>query len=94
MGASCMADALPEQHVPPASCTACTACHAQVDNYQGEEADVVIASLVRSNKDRSVGFLREPERINVLLSRARHGVREVIHAGPCDGRPWVAMGWE
>jgi hypothetical protein len=39
----------------------------------GEEADVVIASLVRSNSKGSVGFMREPERINVLLSRARHG---------------------
>ncbi|KXZ51993.1 hypothetical protein GPECTOR_10g1015 [Gonium pectorale] len=47
---------------------------ATIDNYQGEEADVVIASLVRSNDSGSVGFLREPERINVLLSRARHGM--------------------
>jgi hypothetical protein len=41
---------------------------------KGEEADVVVASLVRSNLHGSVGFLREPERINVLLSRARHGL--------------------
>ncbi|KXZ51992.1 hypothetical protein GPECTOR_10g1014 [Gonium pectorale] len=47
---------------------------ATIDNYQGEEADVVVASLVRSNDSGSVGFLREPERINVLLSRARHGM--------------------
>eukprot|EP00955_Chlamydomonas_euryale_P117406 366472-Chlamydomonas_euryale.AAC.1 len=40
----------------------------------GEEADIVIASLVRSNPNGSVGFLKEPERINVLLSRARHGL--------------------
>ncbi|KAG2452041.1 hypothetical protein HYH02_003079 [Chlamydomonas schloesseri] len=47
---------------------------ATIDNYQGEEADVVIISLVRSNAGGSIGFLREPERINVLLSRARHGM--------------------
>lgn len=47
---------------------------ATIDNYQGEEADVVVASLVRSNEQGSVGFLRELERINVLLSRARHGL--------------------
>jgi hypothetical protein len=41
---------------------------------QGEEADVVVASLVRSNSKGTVGFLREPERINVLLSRARDGL--------------------
>ena len=40
---------------------------ATVDNFQGEEADVVIVSLVRSNKQRSCGFLRTTNRINVLL---------------------------
>jgi hypothetical protein len=47
---------------------------ATVDNFQGEEADVVIISLVRSNNHGQVGFLKEPERVNVLLSRARHGM--------------------
>eukprot|EP00878_Enallax_costatus_P028017 GHUV01030215.1.p1 GENE.GHUV01030215.1~~GHUV01030215.1.p1 ORF type:complete len:301 (+),score=100.18 GHUV01030215.1:59-904(+) len=47
---------------------------ATIDNYQGEEADIVTVSLVRSNSKGSVGFLREPERINVMLSRARHGL--------------------
>lgn len=47
---------------------------ATVDNYQGEEAKVVIVSLVRSNKKRNVGFLRTKNRINVLLSRAKHGL--------------------
>eukprot|EP00762_Andalucia_godoyi_P008529 ANDGO_01319.mRNA.1 Protein cfxQ homolog len=47
---------------------------ATVDNYQGEEADIVVASLVRSNPAHSIGFLAEPERVNVLLSRARLGM--------------------
>ena len=47
---------------------------ATVDNFQGEEAKVIIISLVRSNKDRKVGFLKTTNRINVLLSRARHGM--------------------
>ena len=42
-----------------------------VDNFQGEEADVVVLSLVRSNDRGDVGFLKEPERVNVLLSRAK-----------------------
>ncbi|KAG8459015.1 hypothetical protein KFE25_006560 [Diacronema lutheri] len=46
---------------------------ATIDNYQGEEADVVVHSLVRANEGGHIGFLKEPERINVLLSRARHG---------------------
>lgn len=47
---------------------------ATIDNFQGEEADMVIISLVRSNAAGAIGFLREPERINVLLSRARDGM--------------------
>lgn len=47
---------------------------ATVDNFQGEEAKVVIISLVRSNGDRNCGFLKTSNRINVLLSRARHGM--------------------
>lgn len=47
---------------------------ATVDNFQGEEADVVIVSLVRSNNERRCGFLSTSNRINVLLSRARHGM--------------------
>jgi len=45
-----------------------------VDNFQGEEADLVIVSLVRSNKRGNIGFLKEEQRVNVLLSRARHGM--------------------
>ncbi|KAK2748145.1 hypothetical protein FQN57_001269 [Myotisia sp. PD_48] len=47
---------------------------ATVDNFQGEEAKIVVISLVRSNKRNQCGFLRTPNRINVLLSRARHGM--------------------
>ncbi|KAI9742870.1 MAG: hypothetical protein M1818_003599 [Claussenomyces sp. TS43310] len=42
-----------------------------IDNYQGEESDIVLASLTRSNKSHDIGFMAEPERLNVLLSRAR-----------------------
>eukprot|EP00919_Chromeraceae_sp_WS-2016_P034909 GHVR01082672.1.p1 GENE.GHVR01082672.1~~GHVR01082672.1.p1 ORF type:complete len:2320 (+),score=323.74 GHVR01082672.1:1195-8154(+) len=45
-----------------------------IDNYQGEEADIVIVSLVRSNEGRSIGFLKEQERVTVMLSRARFGM--------------------
>ncbi|KAJ4137229.1 hypothetical protein NW768_002811 [Fusarium equiseti] len=47
---------------------------ATVDNFQGEEAKIIIVSLVRSNPERQVGFLRTENRINVLLSRAKHGM--------------------
>ncbi|OAL28194.1 hypothetical protein AYO20_09522 [Fonsecaea nubica] len=45
-----------------------------IDNFQGEEAKVVIISLVRSNDQNKCGFLRTSNRVNVLLSRAKHGM--------------------
>ena len=45
-----------------------------VDNFQGEEARVVILSLVRSNSERNIGFVKEPNRLCVALSRAKHGL--------------------
>lgn len=45
------------------------------DSFQGGEADLVLASLVRNNVlvgSRAVGFMRNPQRLNVLLSRAKH----------------------
>ncbi|KAJ6576430.1 hypothetical protein DFH09DRAFT_1149320 [Mycena vulgaris] len=44
---------------------------ATIDNYQGEESDIVIISLTRSNSNHDIGFMFSPERLNVLLSRAR-----------------------
>ncbi|MDV7353475.1 AAA domain-containing protein [Rhodococcus oxybenzonivorans] len=47
---------------------------ANVDAYQGQEADVAIFSVTRSNSSRSLGFLTSENRINVALSRARDGL--------------------
>lgn len=44
---------------------------ATVDSFQGQERDVVIVSLTRSNPDGAVGFLTDLKRLNVTLSRAR-----------------------
>ncbi|KAF5703877.1 NFX1-type zinc finger-containing protein [Fusarium mundagurra] len=45
-----------------------------IDNYQGEECDIVIVSLTRSNASGDIGFLYARERLVVLLSRARNGM--------------------
>ncbi|KAI1081768.1 P-loop containing nucleoside triphosphate hydrolase protein [Whalleya microplaca] len=45
-----------------------------IDNYQGEESDVVVVSLTRSNHDGDIGFMAAPERLNVLISRARNAL--------------------
>ncbi|KAK3984517.1 hypothetical protein QBC44DRAFT_336811 [Cladorrhinum sp. PSN332] len=47
---------------------------ASIDNFQGEEAAVVLVSLVRSNGDSKVGFLSTTNRVNVMLSRAKRGL--------------------
>jgi hypothetical protein len=46
-----------------------------VDSFQGGEADVVLASLVRNNdaaRGRGTGIVAQSHRLNVMLSRARH----------------------
>lgn len=45
-----------------------------IDDYQGEENDVIILSLVRSNAERKLGFCSIENRIIVALSRARYGM--------------------
>jgi len=45
-----------------------------VDNYQGEENDIILLSLVRSNKEGAIGFLGIDNRVCVALSRARHAL--------------------
>lgn len=42
-----------------------------VDNYQGSQRDIIIASMVRSNSRGDIGFMAQPERLNVLLSRTK-----------------------
>ena len=44
-----------------------------VDNFQGEENDIILLSLVRSNQDGSIGFLKIDNRVCVALSRAKMG---------------------
>ena len=45
-----------------------------VDNYQGEENNIIILSLVRSNQNDDIGFLKMNNRLCVALSRAKHGL--------------------
>jgi ATP-dependent RNA/DNA helicase IGHMBP2 len=42
-----------------------------VDSFQGQERDIILLSLTRSNPDGVIGFLSEYRRTNVAMSRAR-----------------------
>lgn len=42
-----------------------------VDAFQGRETDIVFYSVVRSNDDGNLGFLKDVRRLNVAFSRAR-----------------------
>jgi superfamily I DNA and/or RNA helicase len=42
-----------------------------VDGFQGQERDIIVISLVRSNDTGQIGFLRDLRRMNVAITRAR-----------------------
>lgn len=65
-----------------------------IDGFQGAERDIILASTVRSSKHGNVGFMSNPRRINVLLTRARRGLivfgdRSTLEKEEVTWRDWV-----
>ena len=54
-------------HAPDAS----TCMVSSVDSFQGQENEVILISLVRSNTDGGIGFVKDWRRLNVSMTRAK-----------------------
>lgn len=59
-----------------------------VDGYQGRESDVVVISLVRSNSEGQIGFLRDLRRMNVAMTRARMKLIVIGDSGTLTRHPF------
>jgi superfamily I DNA and/or RNA helicase len=60
-----------------------------IDGFQGREKDAVLISLVRSNEDQEVGFLKETRRLNVALTRARMHMTVVGDSATLSAHPFL-----
>lgn len=58
-----------------------------MDAFQGREKDVIIVSTVRAAGSRGIGFLADVRRMNVALTRARHGLFVVGSASALSVNP-------
>ena len=65
-----------------------------VDGFQGQERDVILISLVRSNDEGQIGFLKDLRRMNVAMTRARMKLIILGNKDTMTRHPFYKKLWE
>jgi superfamily I DNA and/or RNA helicase len=65
-----------------------------VDGFQGQERDIIVISMVRSNDDGQIGFLRDLRRMNVAITRARMKLIILGDAPTLTRHPFYRQLWQ
>ena len=65
-----------------------------VDGFQGQERDVILISLVRSNDEGQIGFLKDLRRMNVAMTRARMKLIILGNKNTMTKHPFYKKLWE
>lgn len=65
-----------------------------VDGFQGQERDVILISLVRSNDEGQIGFLKDLRRMNVAMTRARMKLIILGNKDTMTQHPFYKKLWE
>lgn len=65
-----------------------------VDGFQGQERDVILISLVRSNDEGQIGFLKDLRRMNVAMTRARMKLIILGNRDTMTKHPFYKKLWE
>ena len=65
-----------------------------VDGFQGQERDIILISLVRSNDGGEIGFLRDLRRMNVAITRARMKLMILGNAATMTSHPFYRKLYE
>ena len=65
-----------------------------VDGFQGQERDVILISLVRSNDEGQIGFLKDLRRMNVAMTRARMKLIILGNKDTMTQHPFYKQLWE
>ena len=65
-----------------------------VDGFQGQERDIIVISLVRSNDEGQIGFLRDLRRMNVAITRARMKLIILGNAPTMTRHPFYRQLWQ